>query len=408
MSKGREHKPHIGIFGKRNSGKSSFINALSQQDVAIVSDMAGTTTDPVKKSIEIAGVGACVLIDTAGIDDDGEVGRLRVKKTLHVLKQIDLAVLLVSSNSIGSFEYDLVARFRKAAVPFFVVSNKSDLEPISGRTVDFCNEVKCDCIPFSSLYADQLDEISVLMKNHIPPTAYQQRSLMGDLLEKDDLVVLVTPIDTEVPEGRLILPQVQTIRDAVDNCCVAAVVREDGVQKFINTVGIKPKLVVTDTQAIVKVSAAVPDDIMLTGFSVLLAKYKGNFDAYLKGTPHIGTLKDGDRVLMLESCTHYVTCDDIGRYKLPRWIQEYTGKQLEFDVVSGLDDLKRDVKDYALVVQCGGCMITQKQVQSRLQPAIEAGVPVTNYGMTIAFTQGLFDRVVQPFIQQNELILNTD
>jgi len=404
MAKGREHKPHIGIFGKRNSGKSSFINALSQQDVAIVSSFMGTTADPVKKSIEIKGVGPCVLIDTAGIDDEGELGALRIKRTLRVLKQIDMAVLLMSNNFIDQFEHNLAERFKKAAIPFFVVHNKSDQNEVNCLTTDFCKQHHCECISFCSLKPDNLKQVSELFLKTVPPTAYQQKSLLGEFVEPNDLVVLVTPIDTEAPQGRLILPQVQAIRDTVDNVCVAAVVREDGLEHFLDRVGIKPKIVITDTQAILQVSKIVPPDVLLTGFSVLLAKYKGDFDRYLKGTPAIGTLNDGDSVLMLESCTHFVTCDDIGRYKLPRWITDFTQKQLDFEAVSGFDDIKKNIDDYSLVIQCGACMITPKQLKSRLQPAIDAGIPVSNYGMAIAYTQGLFERVIEPFVNIQEQV----
>jgi [FeFe] hydrogenase H-cluster maturation GTPase HydF len=234
----------------------------------------------------------------------------------------------------------------------------------------------------------------------MPGSAWQKQTLLGDLVSYGDIVLLITPIDIEAPEGRLILPQVQAIRDLLDNDCVAVVIKEREVDSFLRKTGIKPALVVCDTSVILKADASIPKDIPLTGFSILLAHYKGEFENYLQGTPRIGELKDGDRVLLLESCTHHVSCDDIGRVKIPRWMSSYSGKKLNFDVVAGLNHLGRKISEYALVVQCGGCMITRKQLVNRLKPAIDAGIPVTNYGMAIAWMQGVYPRAVRPFVKE--------
>ena len=251
-------------------------------------------------------------------------------------------------------------------------------------------------------WKDGLEEIIKRIKITIPESSYKTPSLIGDLVSYGDIVLLITPIDIEAPAGRMILPQVQAIRDILDNDCIAIVLKEREVDAFLRKTGIKPKLAITDSQIFLKADASIPKDIPLTGFSVILARLKGDFDNYLKGTPKIAELKDGDRVLLLESCTHHVSCDDIGRVKIPRWLSNFTGKKLEYDVVSGLDTLKRDIKDYALVIQCGGCMITQKQIKNRLKPAIEAGIPVTNYGMAIAWVQGIYHRAIEPFVKPQE------
>ncbi len=405
MKKGRETKPHIGIFGRRNNGKSSLINCLAGQDIAIVSDTAGTTTDPVKKSFEITGFGPVVLIDTAGIDDHGDLGNKRINKTYDTIKIIDLAILVIAQNKFGEFEKKLIREFQFYDTPFLIIHNKSDLETLKQETSDFLKKnYAATAIEFSSLncknQVDKLEQIISKIKKLIPENAYKTPSLIGDLVSYGDIVLLITPIDIEAPAGRMILPQVQMIRDILDNDCVAIVLKEREVDAFLRKTGIKPKLAITDSQIFLKADASIPKDIPLTGFSVVLARLKGDFDNYLKGTPKISELKDGDRILLLESCSHHVSCDDIGRVKIPRWVSKFTGKKLAYDVVSGLDNLKRDIHDYALVIQCGGCMITQKQIKNRLKPAIEAGIPVTNYGMAIAWVQGIYHRAVAPFLKQ--------
>lgn len=400
MSKGRETKPHIGLFGRRNSGKSSLINALARQEIAIVSNTPGTTTDPVKKSIEIPGLGASVLVDTAGIDDMGELGEKRIAKTRSAFKIIDLAIVVISENQFGDVEELLIDDLQKQDVPFFILHNKSDLEPLQPELSAFLSgKYKTDVVDFSSLYSENPDSLAVVMKKLIPETAFTSRSMLGDLISRGDAVLLVTPIDTEAPEGRMILPQVQAIRDILDNNAIAIVLKESELVDYLKVMKPRPVLVVTDSQMFGRVSRIVPEEIPLTGFSVMLARYKGDFDNYLKGTPHLSKLNDGDKILILESCTHHVTCDDIGRHKIPRWLATFSGKKLDFTVVAGLSDLPHNLNDYAMVIQCGGCMITRKQIINRLKPAVDAGIPVTNYGMTIAWTHGIYDRAVAPFLK---------
>ena len=396
--KGLENKPHIGIFGRRNNGKSSFINSLAGQDIAIVSDTPGTTTDPVKKSMELPGIGPAILIDTAGMDDSGELGKLRVAKTRGILPNIDLAILIIANNQLEEPELKMIEEFRQYELPFFIVHNKSDLEKVSAITTEVARQLQTEIVTYSALANPDTSQVVAAINRNMPQTAWQKPTLLGNLVKYGDVVLLITPIDIEAPEGRLILPQVQAIRDILDNDCIAIVCKEREAGTFLRQSGIKPKLVITDSQAFLKADAIVPKDIPLTGFSVLLARYKGDFENYLKGTPKISELKDGDRLLMLESCTHHTSCDDIGRVKLPRWISQFTGKNLEFDMVTGLSNLPRPITDYALVVQCGGCMITRKQLINRLKPAIDAGVPVTNYGMAIAYVQGIYNRAVAPFV----------
>jgi [FeFe] hydrogenase H-cluster maturation GTPase HydF len=399
MGKGRENKPHIGIFGQRNFGKSSLINVMVGQDVAIVSEQPGTTTDPVKKSIEIPGIGPVIVIDTAGIDDTGILGDLRVQKAKEILKIIDLALIMLYGNEICDIEENLLDELYEAGVPFLFIHGKADITPLNEDFRTFLNNrFKVPVISFSALNPHNLNELISCIALAMPETAYRKQSMLGDLISYGDIVLLITPIDTEAPEGRLILPQVQAIRDILDNDCVAVVLKEREVDGFLKNTGIRPKLAVCDTSVILKADASLPSDIPLTGFSILLARFKGEFEHYLKGTPEIDNLKNGDSVLMLESCTHHLSCDDIGRVKLPRWMSNYTGMKLQFDVVAGLNRLSRPVTDYALVIQCGGCMITRKQLMNRLKPAIDAGIPVTNYGMAIAWIQGVYERAVQPLV----------
>ena len=398
MKKGKDLKPHIGIFGRRNNGKSSFINRLVGHEVAIVSNHAGTTTDPVKKSVEIFGVGPAIIVDTAGIDDTGDLGEKRIEKTMEVIKTIDCAILLIANNKFGSYESMLIDEFKRFEVPFLIVHNKSDIQPLEIRAAEKIRDItKTKVIDYSTVDNEELETIVEELKLTIPKTAFVKPSLLGGLIKPKDVVLLITPIDSEAPEGRMILPQQMAIRDVLDNDCICVTIKETELEDFLAT-GITPALAVTDSQAFGFVSRLIPEDIPLTGFSVVFARARANFDKYLEGTPAIGELKDGDRVLILESCTHHVSCEDIGRYKIPNWIEEFTKKKVEFDVVPGLEKLPRPMKDYALVVQCGGCVVTQKQVKNRLRPAIEAGVPVTNYGLAIAYMEGIFDRAVAPFM----------
>lgn len=402
MTRGRETKPHIGIFGRRNTGKSSFINTLVKQQIAIVSEQAGTTTDPVRKSIEIFGIGPAIVIDTAGIDDVGELGAKRVSKTMEVLRTVDCAVLLIAGNRFGDEERNLIRQFGEWDIPFLIIHNKEDLEEILPETERIISEqTGSGVIRFSTLHDGYLPEVIRALKDVIPDTAYQQPTLIGDIIHRNDYIVLITPIDQEAPDGRMILPQVMVIRDVLDHDGINIVLKENQVGQFFQTSGIRPALAITDSQVFGKVKDMVPDSVPLTSFSIIMARQRGNFDHYLKGTSQLDRLKDGDRVLILESCTHQVNCDDIGRFKLPRWIREFTGKDIQVDVVAGLDPVPGNIRTYQLIIQCGGCMVTRKQLKNRLKPAIDAGVPVTNYGMAIAHMNGIFQRATKPFMINN-------
>lgn len=392
MMKGRESKPHIGIFGRRNNGKSSLINAITGQDIAIVDSLAGTTTDPVKKSIEIFGIGPAVIIDTAGIDDTGAIGEKRVQKSIETLKIIDFALLVVALHDFGRPEQDLITQFKDYGIPFLIVQNKID----AGKQTAGLPSRYPVC-RVSAKTGQGIPEMIERMAEMMPQSAYVSNSLLGEIIGEGDTVVLITPIDNEAPEGRLILPEVQLIRDVLDNNAVAVVLKEDKIAGYLANHD-APKLVVTDSQMFRQVAPLVPESIPLTGFSVVLAHHKGDFKHYLEGTPHLDHLHDGDCILMLESCTHRTSCDDIGRHKLPALIRRYSGKDIHFDFVTGLGRLPR-IGRYAMVIQCGGCMITRRQLLNRLKPAVEQGIPVSNYGMAIAYMNGIFERAVRPFLR---------
>jgi len=394
----KSQKPHIGIFGRRNVGKSSLINALTRQDIAIVSDEAGTTTDPVTKTMEIPGIGPVVMTDTAGVDDTGELGKKRVAKTMSKLDAIDLGVLVISHNSIDQHDRDVMAELERRGTPLVVIHNKSDMERLTDETRRaIARDGDAEVVEFVAISPKNLEELVDTLRRVMPESSYRRRTILGDLVGYGDTVLLVAPIDIEAPEGRLILPQVMAIRDCLDNDCIAVVLKERELDAYLESGAAPPSLVVTDSQAFLKVDASVPPEVPLTSFSILFARMKGDFDLYLQGTPAISKLADGDRVLIMESCSHHVAGDDIGRVKIPRWLSNFTGKSLSFDIVAGTDSPPRPIGDYSLVVQCGGCMLTRKQVLMRLRPAMEAGVPVTNYGMAIAYCLGIYNRAIAPF-----------
>jgi len=395
--KGRESKPHIGIFGRRNNGKSSLINSLTGQDTAIVSPVAGTTTDPVKKSIEIPGIGPVVMIDTAGMDDLGELGQKRITRSRDIIKTIDLAIIVLAENTFGEPEQLLIEEISNWEVPYIIVHNKSDLRIAGDELKTLFGE---QLVNYSCTKEQEKDELIRLIKANIPESAYMARSLVGDIINQGDLVLLITPIDEEAPEGRLILPQVQAIRDILDNDAVAVVAKEREVDTLLRRLHPRPALAICDSQVFLKADGSVPGDIPLTSFSTVLARYKGDFARYLEGTPKLSDLENGDRVLILESCTHHVSCDDIGRVKIPRWLSQFTGAELSFEIVSGLSEVPGKIEDYSMVIQCGGCMITRRQLINRIKPAIKAGIPVTNYGMAIAYMQGIYKRAIAPFVQE--------
>ena len=392
---------HIGIFGRRNSGKSTLINLLTGQETAIVSDKPGTTTDPVKKSVEILGIGAAVLIDTAGIDDVGELGKKRIAKSLQTIKNVDCAILIIAGNQFGQYELDLIRQFEKFNTPFLILHNKKDITQIASHTKTVIKRhTNAKVLDFSAKNPKDTNRLINALKKIIPESVNQKLSLIGDLVKPKDIVLLITPIDSEAPEGRLILPQNQTIRDALDNGCITIVAKDTELDDFLE-LGIKPALAVTDSQAFGYVAERIPENVPLTSFSILFARLKGDFEAYLQGTPRISELKDGDNILVLESCTHQTSCDDIGRVKIPNLLQKFTGKKLSFTFVSGLSEISPPKSPqggtYALAIQCGGCMVTRKQLTNRLKQFTENEVPVTNYGMALAYMNGIFERSTQIF-----------
>ena len=383
------NRPHIGIFGRMNVGKSSLINALTGQETALVAAVPGTTTDPVKKIMEILGIGPVTLVDTAGLDDVSDLGPQRVAKTQEALHQCDLA-LIVFADAFGSYEKELAAQCRAQHTPFFFVHNKSDLFPAVAPELE-----GTEVVEFSCRGADTADLLSAILRT-LPPSAYAPDDIFGGLVGENDEVVLVMPIDASAPEGRIILPQVQAVRGLLDVRAVGICLQPSQLAGWLKKH--TPQLVVTDSQAFAQVSAWVPPQVPLTSFSILFSRLKGDFGLFLQGTPQIDHLQDGDRVLILESCSHSVNkCDDIGRVKIPAWLQKKTGKKLRFEVLANLDPLPENLADYKLAIQCGGCMVTRRQILNRVARLAAAGVPVSNYGMSIAWCTGIFDRVTEIF-----------
>lgn len=393
---------NIGIFGRRNVGKSSLTNLLTGQNSAIVSDLPGTTTDPVRKRVELPGIGRCNIIDTAGIDDTGELGGQRVAKTMQTVAQVDVALLLFSGNIFSFEEVNMLRALREAEVPTIVVHNQSDIVPLDPSVaMDIMQKYAVDVVEFSCTRVDeqlQREETDMLLayleKGAAQTAPYRERAMFDGIIPdkpkrgKQHKVLLVCPIDSEAPAGRIILPQSMAIRDLLDRGAVATVLQPSALRKYLRENPL-PDLVVTDSQAFGEVSKIVPKSVPLTSFSVLMARKSSCYQHYLEGIPKISNLQEGDRILILESCTHHSSCEDIGRVKLPALFRKFTGKSLEFDVVSGLDKIVRDISEYSMVVQCGGCMITSKQLHMRLKPAIKAGIPVANYGMAIAYMKGV-------------------
>lgn len=384
------NRVHIGIFGKRNAGKSSVINAITGQNLAIVSEHKGTTTDPVSKAMELLPLGPVVIIDTPGLDDEGDLGALRVEKALQVLRKTDIAVLVVDA-SIGFTQEDLdiVSRFQEKRIPYIIVMNKADLIS-SPQESSQPNQIWVSCTEGQNIY-----ELKELIAK-LAPQGEAEKRVVADLLSPSDFVVLVIPIDSSAPKGRLILPQQQTIRDILEADATAISVKETGLKETLASLGKKPKLVITDSQAFASVAKDTPDDILLTSFSILFARYKGNLAETVKGAKAIDSLQDGDRILISEGCTHHRQCNDIGSVKLPNWIQKHTGKDLLFEFSSGTE-FPTDLSSYRMVVHCGGCMLNEREMQSRIRHTVNQQIPITNYGILIAHMTGILKRSVCPF-----------
>ena len=387
-------KVHIGIFGRRNQGKSMLINALAGQDIAIVSDVAGTTTDPVKKSMEIFGIGPCVLVDTAGLDDSGEIGKKRVAKSLESLKIIDIALLLISNNQFGEAEKEVIEQFKKYELPFVIVHNKSDIQTLNLQCRQQLENFGAPVVECSAATKQGLEELIQAIVKTTPSSAYLQENLLDEIIHEGETIVLVMPQDSEAPEGRLILPQVQVIRNILDNKAIAICLQPSELSTYLAIH--QPDLVITDSQAFGEVAKIVPANIPLTGFSIVLARSKGNFDKFIQGTQHLRQLQDGDTILMMESCTHLSSCEDIGRHKLPRLIRQFTGKQLNFQFVAALSPLP-SLDNISMAIQCGGCMVTKRQLMNRIKEITDRNIPVSNYGMTLSLVNGIFDRATEIF-----------
>lgn len=389
---------HIGFFGRRNAGKSSVLNAVTGQDLAVVSDVKGTTTDPVQKSMELLPLGPVVVIDTPGIDDEGELGALRVKKSYQVLNKSDAAVLVVDA-SLGLCEEDFafIEHIQKKQIPYAVAFNKSDLAPSASLAKDlqYLKEHQIDFVSVSTADLSGIDTLKEKIAT-LAKTEDTKLRIVADLIHPSDFVVLVVPIDKAAPKGRLILPQQQTIRDILEADATAIVVKEYELRDTLAHLGKKPRLVITDSQVFAKVSADTPADIMLTSFSILFARYKGNLPALVKGVTALEQIEDGDKILVSEGCTHHRQCDDIGSVKLPRWIRQYTGKEPEFVFSSGTE-FPADLSPYKMIVHCGGCMLNAREMKYRLACAKDQNIPMTNYGILIAYIQGILKRRVEPF-----------
>lgn len=385
---------HIGIFGRRNAGKSSLINAITGQNLAIVSDVQGTTTDPVLKAMELLPLGPVVIIDTPGLDDEGELGALRVQKAYQILNKTDIAVVVIDA-SIGLTEEDnaILERIRDKKIPYVIVKNKIDLPGSAASSIDTSE----NSIEVSAATGQNIQELKEMLA-HLVPQEDLNKKIVGDLLEPNDFVVLVVPIDASAPKGRLILPQQQTIRDILDSKAVSIVIQPEELPQTLASLGKKPKLVITDSQAFKRVSANTPDDLLLTSFSILLARYKGSLETTVRGARALENLKDGDKILISEGCTHHRQCEDIGTVKLPRWIQEYTGKKLEFVFTSGTE-FPVDLSPYAMIVHCGGCTLNEREMKYRLKCAEDQNIPMTNYGICIAYINGILERSIEPFPQ---------
>ena len=380
---------HIGFFGLRNAGKSSLVNAITNQELSLVSDVLGTTTDPVRKAMELLPLGPVVIIDTPGLDDEGELGEARVKRARQVLNTVDIAVLVSdASKQLTNLEKELIELFKAKKIPYVIAYNKIDLCDCSSKETE--NEIWVS--------ARSGENINALKEKiaKIQGTAIEGRRIVADLIKSGDTVLLVIPIDKAAPKGRLILPQQQTIRDILDAGASVLICRDSELKETLCSMQKKPALVITDSQVFGKVSKTVPEDIPLTSFSILFARYKGNLVGAVRGAARLDSLSDGDKILISEGCTHHRQCGDIGTVKIPQWLSDYTGKKLELEFTSGRD-FPEDLSRYALVIHCGGCMLTEREMQYRARQAEDASVPMTNYGMVIAHTHGILRRSLEPF-----------
>ncbi len=394
----RGNRIHISIFGKRNVGKSSFLNKLTGQKISIVSDIAGTTTDPIEKPMELLPIGSVVFIDTAGVDDIGSLGKLRVEKTYEVLGRTDIAVIVCDYNGIDNYEIDICQKLNKSNIPIIVIINKKDIKEISNEKLEIIKKYSENILKVSAEYDN---DITLKFKNKLieilPEEFIQAKKILSDIIKEKDLAILVIPIDKEAPKGRIILPQVQTIREILDTNAQALVVKESELTLALENLKTDPKIVITDSQAFKEVSALVPENINLTSFSILFARLKGDLNIFLKGASMLDEIKNGDKILIYESCTHHPIEDDIARVKIPKWIKNYTKCDnliYDYHVSKGFE---KNIKDYKLIIQCGGCMTNRREILTRISMAQELNIPITNYGFVIAKCLGILNRAIKPF-----------
>ncbi len=393
---------HIGLFGRRNVGKSSLLNAMTRQQVSIVSEFAGTTTDPVEKPMELLPLGPVLFIDTAGIDDVGALGELRVAKTRQVFDRTDLGVVITEPTEWGEFEEQMLAELRRREIPLIVVFNKVDLaEPRLDLVERFAAE-KIPVVRTAAALGQGIVDFRQALLDAAPEDFIANPTILADLVGPGEMAVLVVPVDKEAPKGRLILPQVNAIRDLLDNDSYCMIVKERELREALGRLNRPPKLVVTDSQAFLKVAADTPPEIPLTSFSIIFARFRGDLPEQVRGALAIETLQPGDRVLVAEACSHHPIAEDIGRVKIPRWLQQYVGGKLEFDTVQG-HDFPEDLSPYRLVIHCGACMWNRREMLTRLLQCKQAGVPITNYGVVIAYSLGIMDRALEPFPAAREV-----
>ncbi len=391
---------HIGFFGLRNAGKSSLVNAVTGQELSLVSNIKGTTTDPVKKAMELLPLGPVVIIDTPGMDDEGTLGDMRVRKARQALNYTDIAVLVADAvRGLESADRELIILFEEKQIPYIIAYNKADLLP------NFAGNTNKNIIYVSAKTNQNIHELKEMLA-HLAKTEENSKRIVADLLEENDTVVLVIPIDSAAPKGRLILPQQQTIRDILEAGAISVVCRDTELPHTLGSLNEKPKLVITDSQAFGRVSKDTPEDILLTSFSILFARYKGNLRIVVEGATQLNRLQDGDTVLISEGCTHHRQCGDIGTVKLPNWIKSYTKKDIRFDFTSG-SEFPEDLSKYALIIHCGGCMLNEREMQYRLRHAADCGVPITNYGIAIAQIHGILKRSLMPFSEILQLLNET-
>lgn len=385
---------HIGIFGKMNAGKSSFLNRITNQEVSIVSNIAGTTTDVVEKSMELLPAGPVTFLDTAGIDDSTELGTERIKKTMSILNRTDIAVLICDYNGIDTFEENLIEKFKELNIPYCIIINKTDIKPVSGEMLEKIKKFT-DNILVASILKDEnfVFNFKKTLVKLLPEDFINSPEIITDLVPPKSTVILVIPIDKEAPKGRIILPQVRTLRELLDNNCICIAVKESELKQALENLKTAPSLVITDSQAFKQVSQIVPQEIPLTSFSILFARLKGDLKVFLDGVKTIDNLKDGDKVLILESCTHHPIEDDIGRVKIPNLIKQKTGKNILFDNISGHDF--PDISNYKLIIHCGACMTNRKEVLSRILIAYNMNIPITNYGIVISYCLGILPRATE-------------